>query len=100
MTPLIEQIARAICGPDCDMPTCSCQPLAEGKAICRHMSMTEAKRALPLVLAAAVTVAEEVAGWCPPDVFLPESQDPSARAAAGARHAADMIIAGIRKLGE
>lgn len=43
---MIERVARAICGKNCDMPKCSCQPSADSKEVCRKMSIAMARRAI------------------------------------------------------
>lgn len=43
---VVERVARAICGPRCDAPKCSCQPTKDTKALCWKMSVELARRAI------------------------------------------------------
>lgn len=46
---VVETLARAICGKNCDMPKCSCQPDDASRKACRRMSMDAAERAIAAV---------------------------------------------------
>ncbi len=42
----VEEVARAICGPNCDAPTCSCQPTELAKQICWQTELDRAHVAI------------------------------------------------------
>lgn len=45
-TEMIERVARAICGENCDMPKCSCQPSKSAQIVCANMSIRQARAAI------------------------------------------------------
>lgn len=53
---LIEAIARAICGRNCDMPKCTCQPDANSRRGCRELSMDHARNALAAIASHGLAV--------------------------------------------
>lgn len=45
----VEEVARAICGPNCDAPTCSCQPTELAKQICWQTELDRAHVAIATI---------------------------------------------------